>query len=51
MGALFEVLNDTEKLACNFYFSAVSPDNQTGAGMPPRNPVTERLKVEPPAIL
>jgi hypothetical protein len=38
MGALFEILNDTEKLACNFYFSTVSPDNQTGAGMPPRNP-------------
>jgi hypothetical protein len=38
MGILFEVLNDTEKLACNFYFSTVSPDNQTGAGVPPRSP-------------
>jgi hypothetical protein len=38
MGILFELLNDTEKLACNFYFSAVSPDNQTGTGVPPRNP-------------
>ena len=38
MGALFEILSGTEKLACNFYFSTVSPDNQTGAGMPQRSP-------------
>jgi hypothetical protein len=35
---LFELLNGTEKLACNFYFSVVSPDHQTGAGVPPRSP-------------
>jgi hypothetical protein len=38
MGILFDTLNDTEELACNFYFSTVSPDNQTGAGVPPRSP-------------
>jgi hypothetical protein len=35
---LFEGLSSTEKLSCNFYYSAVSPDHQVGAGMPPRSP-------------
>jgi hypothetical protein len=38
MGALFECLNGDDKLACNFYYSTVGPDLQTGAGMPQRNP-------------
>jgi hypothetical protein len=37
MGILFELLNGTEKLACNFYYSTVSPDHQAGTGVP-RNP-------------
>jgi hypothetical protein len=38
-GILFELLNGTEELACNFYYSAVGlPDHQAGTGVPPRNP-------------
>jgi hypothetical protein len=29
MGCLFELLNGTEKLACNFYFSTVRKQAQT----------------------
>jgi hypothetical protein len=35
---LFECVDGTEKLACNFYYSTVSPDHQAGTGVPPRNP-------------
>jgi hypothetical protein len=38
MGILFELLSNTEKLACNFYYSTASPGHQAGAGMPPRSP-------------
>jgi hypothetical protein len=38
MGILFELLNGTEELACNFYYSTVSPDHQAGTGVPPRSP-------------
>ena len=42
MGALFEILNDTEKLACNFYFSTVSPDNHNRPQSPPQR-ATEKF--------
>jgi hypothetical protein len=29
MGILFELLNDTEKLACNFYYSTVSGEERS----------------------
>jgi hypothetical protein len=32
MGYLFELLSGTEKLACNFYFSTVSPGETTKLG-------------------
>jgi hypothetical protein len=42
MGILFEVLNDPEELACNFYSSTASPDNQAGTGVPPCSPGPRR---------
>jgi hypothetical protein len=39
MGVLFEIPSGTEKLACNFFYSTVSPDHpQVGTGMSPHNP-------------
>jgi hypothetical protein len=45
MGASFECLDGTKKLACNFYYSTASPDHQAGTGVPPRNPGLRQNKL------